>query len=952
MISTLVFCLCMLAVELQPQENISPNPSFEEDLNRDDLPDGWTADSYQSKGILKWDKTVAHHGKASLRISDPGRDNSKDWQKSTSRWYSYPRPVEAGATYTLEVWMKTKNVTGRPQAILSWQGENRWLDQSSTKQISGTNDWQKLTLTARAPAKADSMILILGLGYGEGTVWFDELKVTGKSEPLPEVKYVFHDTKKWFPFEFPLDDINRDSIDLSHFLHTPAGKYGFVSVKPDGHLYYENGKRARFFGTNLGGSDCTPEKQTARMLADRFAKYGVNMVRLHSLDSPYGGLIDYSKGNSRNFDEDVLDRLDYLIAQFKKQGIYIYMDLLDYRMFKDADGVKYGDTFTSNWAGSMKGASIFDERMIELQKDYATKLLTHRNPYTGLRYVDDPAIALVETTNENSLFYFLSNAKLSLPYYREQLYQRWNRWLLSKYQTQSRLQKAWTGADGKSELFPEENLQKLAIQFPEAQMSRFSRGAMPDPLQYRMGPLRMRDTLHFLEEIQRSYHEQMQSHLKKNVGVRVPISGTNQVFTVCDTYVNADANDFVCGNQYWNHPSVKAKPFFKYANISRVRSDIPAIRGPMPTLARNTAIGKPMIVTEFNYPWPNDYRAEGLLMTTAYTCLQDWDALLLFSYKTDEKKLGWFRCQSDPTRWGTYPAAAAMFHRNDVKAARNEVHLIHTPESIFRLQPDERSAPYSTFRYLTFLSKVRNAFPKGEYSGNASVVLATGPSTNAKVAEGVKTIRFSNPPWKEWQYAEFVKQAQKLNLPGYDKIHRKPKRYDSDTGELSLDNSEGLFTINTSHTKSAIGFLNQQKEISLGEEMTISHCKTPFAAITVTSMDGKPIGQSKRILLTTVAKAEHTAQGFWPAPINPQSWSPYTTWRLPGVGRLPVIAEPVDATISLNIPSSSVKVYELDETGKRRKKQISFQKEKNGSRQTIQFNPVKGRSIWYEIVCE
>jgi len=81
----------------------------------------------------------------------------------------------------------------------------------------------------------------------------------------------------------------------------------------------------------------------------------------------------------------------------------------------------------------MKGASIFDERMIELQKDYATKLLTHRNPYAGLSYVDEPAIAVIETTNENSIFYFFNMSGLSLPYYRDELQRRWNRWLASKY---------------------------------------------------------------------------------------------------------------------------------------------------------------------------------------------------------------------------------------------------------------------------------------------------------------------------------------------------------------------------------------------------------------------------------------------------------------------------------------------------------------------------------------
>ena len=120
------------------------------------------------------------------------------------------------------------------------------------------------------------------------------------------------------------------------------------------------------------------------------------MLRLHSMDSLYGPLIDYKSGASQSFDSEGLDRIDYFVAELKKRGIYVYLDLLDYRQFQTADGVKHADDFTHNWQGSMKGASIFDERMIELQKDYATRLLTHRNPYTGLRYVDEPAVAVIE----------------------------------------------------------------------------------------------------------------------------------------------------------------------------------------------------------------------------------------------------------------------------------------------------------------------------------------------------------------------------------------------------------------------------------------------------------------------------------------------------------------------------------------------------------------------------
>ncbi|MCL4194737.1 MAG: hypothetical protein KJZ87_23565, partial [Thermoguttaceae bacterium] len=211
------------------------------------------------------------------------------------------------------------------------------------------------------------------------------------------------DRAEWYPFNFPLDDTNLDSIDLSGFLDGPAGKHGFLTVGEDGHFYFADGTRARFFGTNVGGKDGCPDKATAEATAARLAKYGVNLLRIHAIDGRWGPLIDYRQGNSRQLNPESMDRLDYFFEQLKRRGIYVYFDLLDYRQFMPADGVADADKFQSGWTNSIKGATIFNDRMIELQKELAEQFLTHQNPYTGLRYVDDPAVAVVEITNENSV---------------------------------------------------------------------------------------------------------------------------------------------------------------------------------------------------------------------------------------------------------------------------------------------------------------------------------------------------------------------------------------------------------------------------------------------------------------------------------------------------------------------------------------------------------------------
>ena len=57
---------------------------------------------------------------------------------------------------------------------------------------------------------------------------------------------------------------NKGILDYSHLLDAPAGKHGFVEAK-NGHLYFEDGERARFLGFNVAARSNT----RARGLSER-----------------------------------------------------------------------------------------------------------------------------------------------------------------------------------------------------------------------------------------------------------------------------------------------------------------------------------------------------------------------------------------------------------------------------------------------------------------------------------------------------------------------------------------------------------------------------------------------------------------------------------------------------------------------------------------------------------
>ena len=81
------------------------------------------------------------------------------------------------------------------------------------------------------------------------------------------------DGSEWYPFSFSEHlDPNSPANMGRLVLDAPAGKHGFVQAK-DGHFYFEDGIRAKFWGTNLTFNANFPDKKQAEILADRRGHY-------------------------------------------------------------------------------------------------------------------------------------------------------------------------------------------------------------------------------------------------------------------------------------------------------------------------------------------------------------------------------------------------------------------------------------------------------------------------------------------------------------------------------------------------------------------------------------------------------------------------------------------------------------------------------------------------------
>jgi hypothetical protein len=88
---------------------------------------------------------------------------------------------------------------------------------------------------------------------------------------------------------------------------------------------------------------------------------------------------------------------------------------------------------------------LFMPQIIDAEKDYARQLLGHVNKYRGVRYADDPVIAIVEISNEDSLFEWGAQAHLeTLPEpYGGTLQNLFCNWLGHRYGSTAGLRAAW-----------------------------------------------------------------------------------------------------------------------------------------------------------------------------------------------------------------------------------------------------------------------------------------------------------------------------------------------------------------------------------------------------------------------------------------------------------------------------------------------------------------------------
>jgi hypothetical protein len=612
-------------------------------------------------------------------------------------------------------------------------------------------------------------------------------------------------------------------VDLRSLNEGVAGEHGYIKVSPDGDFVRGDNQPIRFWAVNTGvgreepfvarprWSQQAPNlDQHARFLAKR----GVNLVRFHAQVAPSEKQrIDEINDSERRW-------IWRSLAAMKKQGIYSCVS--PYWMVPTKIPAHWG---VPGGAQGADGLLFFDKTLQNAYKGWLKKLLLEPNPHTGIPLAKDPAMAIFQIQNEDSLlFWTVNNLKGTQ---RENLKKQYTDWLLRKYGNQNAIAKAWEGnrlgTDGATYDF--HNIWEMTQQ---------RTGGMS---------VRLGDQLEFWSRTMYNWNAEVKRFLREDLGCKALVNAGNWKtadsvrlndaerwsYTACD--VDA-VNHYIGGihkgpNEGW---SVDRGDFYNSVSCL-VNPEL------LPTNIRQTQ-GRPMMVTESMWVMPNAYAAEAPFLVSALSSLNGLDAYFWFATNDEQ----WTPPQSangyndgqqkwmygSPDVLGMFPGAAYMFRKGLVSKS---------PSALV-----ETRALRDVFARRTPLIAEVPTFDPNRDAGDVA------PTSNIKT--GFKPEIFLRGPVEVAYSTEGQSSAKTISqaflLPIQFMNH----------GSSALGSSCVLATPQAQ----GAAFLASSKMLESGFSFGDLECTTRniFGSLLAVSMDDQPIKTSKKIFIQFGTQARPT----------------------------------------------------------------------------------------------
>jgi hypothetical protein len=672
----------------------------------------------------------------------------------------------------------------------------------------------------------------------------------------------------FFTFDPGLDASDGSVLDLRFLNHRAAGDGGPIVGRGSILAAAERADPTRFWGVNATGDVLAFSTESMLRMARGLAKRGVNLVRLQARL--------WRDEDFTRLDERKLERVHQLAAALRVNGIYLALSIY-FPLWLEPDA----RSGLAGYEGDTQafGLAFFEPKLEEIYRGWWTQLLTPPNPATGRSLAADPALALVELINEDSLLFHTFEPYGDVPAAQmARLERAFGRFLEGKYGSVAAALLRFGG---------------MPIRGDAAHDGRV--GLLPPSEIVRWRTQRARDTAAFLNGLMRSFYERSAAHVRA-LGFRGSV--------ICSNWVTADARvlgpldkwantacDVMDRHGYHSGPHVGAAASYdvragdRYGDASALRyegnaddRDASALDLPFTSIEYD---GKPMVVSEFNWVEPNRFRAEAPFLAAAYGSLQGVDAFAFFALDTPgfSTTLGKFSV-ADPLILGQFPAFALVYRKGYLREAPAVARARLGLSDLGLL----RGAPFVA---PPALDQLRASEPSNVPSAGDGTL---DPRT---FLVGKVTARF-------------VPQETEIALDPLARfIDEERGTVTSSTGELVWDARSGLATMRAPRVQGLVGFTARAGVRRLGDVDV--ELLAEYGSLVVVSLDGEPLARSKKMLVQVVSEAQNSG---WSAPGD-------AVRPIVSIGHPPILVREIKGSVTFRRPDvASLRATALDHAGR------------------------------------
>jgi Cellulase (glycosyl hydrolase family 5) len=708
----------------------------------------------------------------------------------------------------------------------------------------------------------------------------------GQADTKPP-EAMMSDATSW-PFEPPADTFKDDALlDLRSLNEKVAGETGFVQLSADGNSFTKgDGTPIRFWAvvTDAWNKPEAHQREHARWLA----KLGVNMVRLHT------DISNTKEGSDINsVNDEAINNIQRFVSICKENGIYVTISpWWAHATVPESWGIE-------GYAGAQPwGVMFYNTKLQDAYKNWVRQLYTRPNPYAnGTPLKDEPAVAIVQVKNEDSLLFFTFQG--TKPEQLRVIGKQFFDFAVSKYGSIEKAQAAWDNASVETDDVANGILGfNLIWDLFQPQNTGVASGKNR----------RMTDQTEFLVKVQHDFYSGIDKFYKQELGIKQLTNAMN--WKSADPVLLDDAerlgytamdvsavNYYVDGLHIGENNGYRIDPGHKIQDRSVLRGEM-GFSG-----ALKQTVGHPMLITETAWVNPNLYQSEGPFLMAAYQSLSGVDAAYWFAHggkptwETDPRAMFWPVGESHATfKWfGNFYGQAAQFPAYAIAFRNGYIEEAKEP-AVY----EERSLADIFQRTTPIIAESGRFDPNRDTGSFAPDSPVKSDISRDAFFVGPVVVKFGGD----------AKNNKAVDLQKF--IDSTTGDIRSLTGQLTLNTKKGIATINASKIQGVSGFLKSAGGSFKLADLTITS-SNDYATIAAVSLDGAELKTSKRVLIQIGTTAKLTGFSTRKETFE-QDGKTIEGEIIENNGTPPYRVENTRATITLNNPSLS-KATLLDPSG-------------------------------------